>query len=160
MLQKCKRILVLLLFFGIHPVILFGQDEQQDSTFVQFFYPNDQVSSEGIMRDGKPDGYWRTYYVTGIIKSEGKRTNFLLDSIWNFFNQAGEMTQQISYSLGEKSGYSNTYIYDNPQNPGQSTLISSELYILGKKEGKSFYYHQTGELKLIVFFKNGKKRLK
>ncbi len=158
MLQNWKLLVVPLLFFGLHSVQVFGQNEQQDSTFVQFFYPNDQVSSEGIMNDGKPDGYWRTYYVTGIIKSEGKRNNYLLDSIWSFYNQVGELTQQISYKLGEKSGYSNAYIFDNPQNPGQPTLISSELYIMGKKEGKSFYYHQTGELKLLVFFKNGKKQ--
>ena len=86
-----------------------GQGEETENGFVQIFYPNGQVSSEGIMRDGKPDGFWRTYYVTGVIKSEGKRTNFLLDSIWNFYNQAGELTEQISYKIGEKSGYSNTY---------------------------------------------------
>ena len=89
------------------------------------------------MRDGKPDGYWRTYYVTGVIKSEGKRTNFLLDSIWNFYNQAGELTQQINYKLGEKSGYSIRYSYDNPSNPGQPTVISRELYVNGKK-GRKF----------------------
>ncbi len=158
MLQNCIRNLVLVLFFGLNAIQVFGREQTKDSTFVQFFYPNGQVSSEGIMIDGKPDAYWRTYYVTGIIKSEGKRTNFLLDSIWNFYNQAGELTQQISYKLGVKSGYANTFIFDNPQNPGQATLISRELYIMGKKEGKSFYYHPTGELKLIVFYKNGKKQ--
>jgi len=137
---------------------LSGQGEKSDSSFVQFFYPNDQVSSEGLMRDGKPDGYWKTYYVTGVNKSEGKRTNFLLDSLWKFYNQAGELTEQISYKIGEKSGYSDKYIYNNPQKPGQSTLISRELYVMGRKEGNSFYYHPTGELKLIVFYKNGKKQ--
>jgi uncharacterized protein len=156
--KNCKLYIVPLLFVGLLPFQLIGQQNIKDSSFVQFFYPNKQVSSEGVMIDEKPDGYWRTYYVTGIIKSEGKRTNFLLDSIWNFYNQAGELTEQISYKLGEKSGYSNKYIYNNPQNPGQPTLISSELYIKGKKEGKSFYYHQTGELKLVVFFENGKKQ--
>lgn len=137
---------------------LFGQEIASDSSFVQIFYPNGQVSSEGIMKNDKPDGYWRTYFVTGVIKSEGKRTNFLLDSIWNFYNQAGELTQQISYKLGEKSGYSSSYIYNNPERPGQATLISKELYVRGKKEGASYYYHPTGELQLIVFYKDGKKQ--
>lgn len=146
------------LLLGLWHAQLSGQGEENADGFVQFFYPNDQVSSEGMMRDGKPDGYWKTYYVTGVIKSEGKRTNFLLDSIWNFYNQAGELTEQISYKIGERSGYSNKYIYDNPQNPGQATLISSELYVNGKKEGNSLYYHPTGELKLIVYYKDGKKQ--
>ena len=34
----------------------------------KFYYPNGQISSEGMMRNGKPDGYWITYYVTGIKK--------------------------------------------------------------------------------------------
>jgi len=136
-----------------------GQDEndEQESKFVQYFYPNGQVSSEGTMRDGKPDGYWRTYYVTGVIKSEGKRTNYLLDSTWNFYNNTGELTQQINYKIGEKSGYSIRYSYDNPLKPGRPTMISKELYVNGKKEGRSYYYYTTGELKQIVLYRDGKK---
>jgi antitoxin component YwqK of YwqJK toxin-antitoxin module len=158
MLKRHIQYVLPIFILGLWHIQLSAQLEERKNGFVQIFYPNDQVSSEGIMRDGKPDGYWRTYYVTGIIKSEGKRTNFLLDSIWNFYNQSGELTEQISYKLGEKSGYTNKYIYDNPQNPGQSTLISSELYVNGRKEGSSLYYYPTGELKLIVFYKNGKKQ--
>jgi antitoxin component YwqK of YwqJK toxin-antitoxin module len=139
--------------------VMQGQEGSSNNGFVQFYWPNtQQVSSEGTMRDGKPDGYWKTYYVTGVIKSEGKRTNFLLDSIWNFYNQAGELTQSIDYSLGVKSGYSTSYSYRNPRNPGQPTVISSELYVNGVKEGTSYYYFPTGELKLMVFYKNGKKQ--
>ena len=134
-----------------------GQTGNGESEFVQFYYPNDQVSSEGTMRDGKPDGYWRTYYVTGVSKSEGKRTNYLLDSTWKFYNQAGELVQQISYSIGEKSGFSIRFRYDNPLNPGQATFVSRELYVNGKKEGNSYYYHPTGELKQIVFYQDGRK---
>ena len=137
---------------------LTGQDGSDELRFVQFYYPNEQVSSEGIMRGDKPDGYWKTYYVTGVIKSEGKRTNYLLDSTWNFYNQTGDLVQRISYSIGEKSGYSISYRYDNPINPGQSTMISKELYVNGRKEGNSFYYHITGEMKQIVFFKEGRKQ--
>ena len=115
--------------------------EQIEHRFVQFYYPNGQVSSEGTMRGDKPDGYWKTYYVTGVIKSEGKRTNYLLDSTWNFYNQTGELVQRISYSIGEKSGFSISYRYDNPNNPGQPTMVSKELYVNGKKEGNSFYYY-------------------
>ncbi len=137
---------------------LTGQEEGDESHCERIYYPNGQVSSEGDMRNNKPDGYWKTYFVTGVIKSEGKRINYLLDSTWNFFNQTGELVQRINYQVGEKSGYSIMYSYDNPLNPGQSTIISKELYVNGKKEGSSYYYHPTGELKLIVFYKNGKKQ--
>ncbi len=137
---------------------LSGQEGNEDTRFVQILYPNGQVSTEGIMRDEKPDGFWKSYYITGVIKSEGKRTNFLLDSTWNFYNQAGELTQRINYKIGEKSGYSISYSYDNPLNPGQPTEISRELYVNGKKEGNSYYFYPTGELRYMVFYKGGKKQ--
>lgn len=129
-----------------------------NDNLVRFYYPNGQVSSMGTMRDGKPDGYWSTYYVSGVIKSEGTRINYLLDSIWCFYNQAGELTSRISYKLGEKNGYSYKYNFNNPNYPGQSTLISKELYVMGKKEGRSFYHYPTGELNYTVFYKDGKKQ--
>ena len=133
-----RFIFICLLAFGLS-TLTWGNLQEKDSTFVQYFYPNGQVSSEGIMRDGQPDGYWKTYYVTGVIKSEGKRTNYLLDSIWNFYSQTGELQQSISYQVGEKNGYSIRYSYDNPLRPGQATIISRELYVNGKREGKSYY---------------------
>ena len=147
-----------LLFTMLMVLTISAQDEDTEKRFVQMFYPNGQVSSEGTMKNGKPDGYWSTYYVTGVIKSEGKRTNFLLDSTWNFHNQAGELVQSISYSIGDKNGYSITYSYSNPVNPGQPTIISKELYVNGLREGSSYYYYPTGELKEMIYFKNNRKQ--
>jgi antitoxin component YwqK of YwqJK toxin-antitoxin module len=147
--------LVFSLFMNLY---LSGQNANSDSSFVQFFYPNRQVSSEGVMKKGQPDGYWRTYYVTGVIKSEGKRTNYLLDSVWSFYNQSGELVQSISYSIGEKNGFSVTYRYDNPKKPGKPTIISKELYVNGKREGPSYYYYLTGELREIVQYRENKKQ--
>lgn len=156
-MQKSFVVYLLGLFMTCMATVqLRGQD--MEPRFVRYFYPNGQVSSEGSMRGNKPDGYWKTFYVTGVIKSEGKRTNYLLDSIWNFYKQSGELTQTISYSIGEKSGYSIRFHYNNPVNPGQPTMVSRELYVNGKKEGNSYYYHPTGEIKQIVFFKNGRKQ--
>jgi antitoxin component YwqK of YwqJK toxin-antitoxin module len=124
---------------------------------ITIYYPNGQVSSEGFVKDGKPDGYWKTYYVTGILKSEGKRTNFLLDSTWNFYNNTGDLVEVINYQLGKRSGYTFTYDYNNPELPGQQTLVAKELYINDKKEGESFYYYNTGEIKEVVLFSDGKR---
>ena len=60
----------------------------------QFFFENGIVSSEGILKDGKPDGYWKTYYENGTIKSEGNRVNFALDSTWMFYFQDGLLSSQ------------------------------------------------------------------
>jgi len=88
--QKFLGKYIPLIWFVIN-AMLQARAQENESEFVQFFYPNGQVSSEGTMRGGQPDGYWKTYYVTGVVKSEGMRTNYLLDSIWNFYNQPGEL---------------------------------------------------------------------
>jgi len=136
--------------------LLNGQFEVENGP-VKIYYPNGQISSEGFVKNGKPDGYWKTYYTTGIIKSEGKRTNFLLDSTWNFYNQSGELIEVINYQLGKKSGYSLRYTFNNPDRPGQASLISKELFINDKREGISEYYYITGELKERIYYTKGKK---
>ncbi len=151
--MDCK-IMILLIVSISFSFSLKGQVDKEDGP-VKIYYPNGQVSSEGIIRDGKPDGYWITYYVTGIKKSEGKRNNFLLDSTWRFYNQGGELTQVINYKLGERSGYSITYQYKNPDRPGKRTIASKELYVNDKKEGESYYYYNTGELQRIVPYEQG-----
>ena len=121
-------------------LVMFGQDDIPKDGFVQFLYPNDQVSSEGTMKYGKPDGYWTTYYVTGIKKSEGKRTNFLLDSVWTFYNNEGDTMQTISYMIGKKNGYHIVYGYENrKEGRDHGEIISQELYVNNKREGMSYY---------------------
>ena len=127
--------------------------------FVQFFYPNNQISSEGWMKEGEPDGYWTTYYVTGVKKSEGKRTNLLLDSLWTFYNNKGDTLQKISYMFGKKNGYYEVYSYEN-QSEGHEygIVVSRELYVNDKREGISRYYYENGGLKSEVSFVNGKRQ--
>jgi antitoxin component YwqK of YwqJK toxin-antitoxin module len=135
-----------------------GQENITDG-YVKFYYPNGQVSSEGLMINGKPDGYWKTYYVTGIIKSEGKRTNHLLDSIWLFYDVKGDTIQKISYMYGKKNGYLITFDYSTAgDGSGRGTIISKELYIDDRKEGKSYYYFPDAKLKSEVSYLNGKKQ--
>ena len=88
---------LILSFIVILPYLLQAQiNEDLSDGFHQFKYPNGTVSSEGYLRNGKPDGYWKSYYVTSVLKSEGKRTSFLLDSIWIFYDQAGDTTGRCS----------------------------------------------------------------
>ena len=110
------------------------------------------------MRNGKPDGYWKTYFPTGIIKSEGNRRNFLLDSIWVFYNEKGDTLQKINYLFGKRNGYTitfNTNAKDDPINHGK--IVAKELYVNDKREGLSYYYYNNGILKEVVEYKGNKK---
>ncbi len=132
-----------------------GQDSQVLKDGYQVFkYPNGVVSSEGLIKNGKPEGFWKSYYVTGIKKSEGRRTNFQLDSIWLFYDQAGDTTEKINYLGGKKNGYYFKYKKD----PGKGVYIwSKELYAGDKREGTAFLYFPDGKIQQTILYKGNKK---
>lgn len=132
-----------------------GQNEVTISDgFHVFRYPNGVVSSEGIIKNGKPEGFWRSYYVTGIKKSEGKRTNFMLDSIWVFYDQAGDTLEKINYLFGKKNGY----YYRYKKDPSAGLYVESkELFAGDRKEGTAYFYFPDGKIKQTLLFNEGKK---
>ena len=127
-----KRIFIVFVIL-ISAIKVFPQgNEGLSDGYHVFKYPNGAVSSEGLIKNGKPEGYWRSYYVTGVKKSEGKRTSFLLDSLWLFYDQVGDTTEKISYLFGKKNGY----YYRYKKDPSKGIYIwSKELFADDKKEG-------------------------
>jgi antitoxin component YwqK of YwqJK toxin-antitoxin module len=111
-----------------------------------FYHPNGQKSSEGTMRNGKPDGYWKTYNEEGILVSEGNRNNFDLDSSWIFYDDKGKIALEINYLGGKKNGIRKTYREDE---------IIEENFKNDIKEGLTSYYYPDGLTKKEVMFRNG-----
>jgi len=149
-----KRIVVIfiLIFIGIKG---FSQTSEILRDGYQVFrYPNGAISSEGIIKNGKPEGYWKSYYVTGVKKSEGKRTSFMLDSIWLFYDQAGDTTEKISYLFGKKNGY----YYKYKKEPGTGVYLwSKELFAGDRKEGTAYIYFPDGKIQQTISYNGGKK---
>lgn len=119
-----------------------------------FRYPNGAISSEGVLKNGKPEGFWKSYYVTGIKKSEGKYSNFQLDSVWVFFDQAGDTLEKINYLFGKRNGYSFKYGKD----PAEGLFVQSrELYAGDRKEGLAYFYYPDGKIQQTLAYNEGKK---
>ena len=96
-----KRINILIFFVSFLNICYAQDNESLKDGYQVFKYPNGSISSEGLIKQGMPEGFWKSYYVTGIKKSEGKRTSFLLDSIWVFYDQAGDTLEKINYLYGK-----------------------------------------------------------
>lgn len=149
-----KKLVTYIVFIFYTTAIFAQENEVLNDGYHVFKYPNGAISSEGMIKNGKPDGFWKSYYVTGIIKSEGKRTSFLLDSIWLFFDQTGDTTERISYLLGKKNGYYLKYKKD----PFSGLYIwSKELFAGDKKEGTGYFYFPDGRIQQAVSYNGGKK---
>jgi len=123
-----------------------AQGDVDSNGYNIFYYENGQVSSEGNMRDGKPDGYWKTYYKNGIIKSEGNRKDFMLDSVWTFYNDSAKVAVQITYLEDKKNGIRRTYHEEE---------IVEENFVNDVKQGFTYHYNSDGKLWKEVYFIDG-----
>lgn len=58
--------------FSLFVVVSIAQEQQKINPdgFNTFYYPGGVKSSEGNLKNGKPDGYWKSYYESGRLKSE------------------------------------------------------------------------------------------
>ena len=140
------------------------------SEYKVFRYANDSVSSEGMLCDGKPDGYWKTYYENGQLKSEGNRKNFLLDGLWVFYSEEGDTTLTVTYQNDLKNGTRKVFLSDEIQEDQFVNNVRSNfsrrydrrynlLQVIPIKDdyehGISPVYDTTGRLIEIITYKKG-----
>ncbi|MBN8701472.1 MAG: toxin-antitoxin system YwqK family antitoxin [Bacteroidetes bacterium] len=147
MCRRLFNIVLILLTF----VCSYGQQtETGASEFKIYYYADGKKSSEGTLRQGKPDGYWKTYFPNGKVKSEGNRENFVLDSLWKFYNEDGILTLEYYYENGKKTGEKKTY------DSKTGKLLSIENFKEDVKQNFSFNYHSNGKIKDKIPFVDGK----
>lgn len=139
MCHSAKISLVIVFFF-------FSLNSFSQTGYQSFNYPNGQIASEGLMRDGKPDGFWKTYYENGQLKSAGKRTDFLLDSTWVFFSEQGDTSLIINYRKGLKNGPRYTFSADD---------ILVEPFVNDVRSGEGYRKDLRGHVLQNITFKNG-----
>ena len=136
-----------ILFFAILLGFAFQINcQNNDFISVKFNYPNGKVSSEGFLRNEKPDGYWKSYYESGNIKSEGNRKNYLLDSTWIFYSDDGKISSKINYKEGKKDGLRITF--------NENETIE-ELFVNDIKESNTKIFYKNHKLKKIIPFEKG-----
>ncbi|NLD36650.1 MAG: hypothetical protein GX654_07265, partial [Desulfatiglans sp.] len=56
--------IILIMLASVSALLAAQQNTQLQDGYQQFRYPNGNISSEGYIKNGKPDGYWKSYYVT------------------------------------------------------------------------------------------------
>jgi uncharacterized protein len=141
------KLIIGLLFFFTFLIPAFAQDSIPGMVYQKYNYPNGIVSSEGYLRDGKPDAYWKTYYENGRLKAEGNRVDYMLEGIWKFYNEKGELTLSIEYSRSLKNGKRTTY---------QGAEILEENFVNDVKQDWTYVYFPDRQLKQKTFFADGR----
>ena len=137
------------IIFILSTSFLWGQKKLEDG-LKKFYYSNGQVSSEGYIKNGLPEGYWISYYPNGIIKSEGNRKASLLDSTWIFYSELGNIQSKINYKKDKKNGLKITY-------SDSCNIILKENFINDVKNGVDTVYYDLKGFKVkevIPFIEN------
>lgn len=157
----------LVIIFSLAALAVFGQ---KSDSLTSFYYPNGQVSSTGMLVDGKPDGYWRTFFENGQLKSEGNRKNFQLDSTWIFYDENGNKTLEIHYKNGLKDGLRITYLtgerleenFRNDIKDGltrrydaKNRLLQQIPFTDGLEDGLAISYDTTGNINELLTYQKG-----
>jgi antitoxin component YwqK of YwqJK toxin-antitoxin module len=148
-------------------VVLMAQGN--DFVFTQFKHRNGEISSEGYLRNGKPDGYWKTFNEQGQLISEGNRKDFLLDGVWKFYADE-KLTSEISYKAGKRSGLSKVFSEkETVVAPYVNDLISGIreiFYVSGNikqrtpfenslEQGIEFDFSEQGDITSITEYRRG-----
>ena len=140
MQPRLVSLFLFLMFFGS----LVGQEDK--GKYTVFYHENGKISSAGWMRDGKPDGYWKTFNTEGVLISEGNRKDFKLDSVWTFYNDSAEVVMRITYKEDLKHGPRITYRDDE-------RIV--EEFKEDVKDGMSYYYRNDSILTQSIPFEKG-----
>jgi len=164
-----KKILLFVFFMQL-VLLSFSQDTISSNGYVTLKHDNGKIASEGTMREGLPDGYWKSYNKKGILISEGNRKEFLLDSLWKFYNEEGKLSMSINFLQSKKDGKKMTYLaeetieeyYKNDKKIGkekhfdiQGRLINEIPFENGLEEGVAKEYNDKGIIILLTEYKNG-----
>lgn len=145
-MKRSAIFLFFILFSLLSHVYAQNSGDTLRNGYVTFRYPSGQVSSEGTMRDGKPDGYWKTYYENGLLKAEGNRKEYQLEGLWKFYDDSAKLIASIEYRNGFKNGLKTTY------RPGETL---TETFVNDIKEGPSTYFYPDGKVRLVINFVDG-----
>ncbi|MFT6844298.1 MAG: antitoxin component YwqK of YwqJK toxin-antitoxin module [Flavobacteriales bacterium] len=131
-------------------------DEQGNITSSEV-YERGFLLGEGIVDEqGYYQGYWKHYYDTGELLSEGHYIDGKKDKLWKYYFLDGKIEQQGYYRVGKTTGdwilyYQNGAIkrkeeYSNDLEEGemiaydeQGAIIAKGMYIEGEKDGEWYY---------------------
>jgi antitoxin component YwqK of YwqJK toxin-antitoxin module len=130
------------------PLLSLSQKPADSVEYKVYFYEGGAKSSEGNLVNGQPNGFWKSYWRSGNLKTAGNRKNFTLDSIWVFYNEDGIKTSEIAYKKGEKQGLTKSF--------SEGILVKTEPFENDKINGLVKHYYPNGNRKKEIPYEKGK----
>ena len=167
----CSFLMLVLTLILTHEIIA-QKTTTNPNRYNKFYFDSGIVSSEGTLKNGKPEGFWKNYFPSGQLKSEGNRKDHLLDGSWKFYTEEGIVKEEIEYKSGKRNGVTKTfskegflessmpYLEDIKTGIGfiyyTNGSVRSEIpFTDGKENGKAYWFNLQGDIVAIKYYKNG-----
>jgi antitoxin component YwqK of YwqJK toxin-antitoxin module len=119
-----------------------------DGSYVEY-YADGQKYTEGNYQMGVFEGEWQYWYPNGQLCKKVAFKNGRADGQWEVFDEAGVRMAKKSYQDGQRSGPWISYHLDG------ETPKFEVTYAEGKPVGKRITYHENGQMRQSVSFKDG-----
>lgn len=103
----------------------------------KYFYEDGQVKGDAILSDNS--GWYREYYVDGVLKMEGQLKNGLGDSTWTYYHENGAVKAVGNERKGLKDGFW-IYYHDN------KVVAARGNYLNGEQVGNWKYYYPNSKI--------------
>jgi hypothetical protein len=113
---KIKRIHFITYLITLFAIFISGcntikeKEGNQDGTIKRVYYQNGKLKSEGVyLNDSIKNGWFKSYYEDGTIKSSATFLNGLQNGKTVFFYKRGKMEQEVFWKNGKSYGNANYY---------------------------------------------------
>lgn len=150
---------------------VFSQDSIITNGYMILKHANGKIASEGTIKDGLPDGYWKSYNNKGFLISEGNRVDFQLDGLWKFYSDSLKLSMSVNFKQGKKDGLKISYFLDEIIEElfkddikvgiqkhfsiSNHKLIKTIPYENGLEEGIAKEYNSDGTIILLTEYRKG-----
>ena len=144
------------------------------------YYGNGALKSITTYRDSVKDGQYISYYENGNKEEEGRYKDDKPNGLWKSWHENGQLRKIVDYKDGKmyasKSWYENGRLKEEKESSNgwrkeerscwesafiiESDRVYQELICEDFCDGDGYWneYHENGQLKSEVYFKNGKKK--
>ncbi len=143
-----KKILLLLIIFGLMDHTTFCLAEQQDG-IIKKYYPNGKLEAEETYKEGKQEGISKYYFESGGLRAEVNFKNGKENGITRHYNGEGKLTSAWNYENGDLKGRREYY---------ENGALEAEIDFEGESKffsGIQKLYYENGMLKAEIPHKNG-----
>lgn len=129
----------------------YSDDHREADGFYREFYPNGNKFIEGQYRQGRQDGEWSYYFENEQLNRKITYQSGRLHGQWDNFRADGTLAAKRSYENGLRHGVWQTYDAAGKQ------ILQEENYVKGKPDGTAKEWFPSGQLKLQIGIKDGKR---